>query len=210
MISRSQRMPGWMLIFGWMGLSVLSLLLTWGLTLVIIKGINIVIGDTILVEGQTRITEDYLAAYVIFILVGFLSGLLQFLLIRKFISKAGWWILATFLGWMTPFGIAKIASLFDPAGWAFYTISAVSILFGTVGGVLGLAQWLVLKAQVRLAGWWILISALAWGLTGLIIGSTISETYDFWVLLLLPALATGLGLWLLLVWLPGRNGPITG
>lgn len=210
MISRSQRMPAWMLIFGWMGLSILSLLLAWWLTIVILKGIQDVIGGTIQVNGQTHITEDYLAAYVIFTLVGFLSGLLQFLLIRKFISKAGGWILATFLGWIIPFVIVKLLSLLDPTGLYVNIFLAVPFLLMLAGGVLGLQQWRVLKLQVRHAGWWILISGLAWGLTGLIIGSTISETYDFWVLLLLPALATGLGLWLLLVWLPGRNGPITG
>jgi hypothetical protein len=205
MKASTQRMPGWMFILGWMGLSIFSLLLAWWATWAILKGIQDVVGGTIQVAGQTHITEDYLAFYVLIPLVGLFSGLLQFLLLRLFISRPGGWILATFLGWMVLFAILGILSILNPTGWAVVT---VPFLFSIAGGVVGLAQWRVLKSQVRLAGWWILISGLAWGLTGLIIGTTISEAYDFWVLLLLPALATGLGLWLLLVRLPRRNEPI--
>jgi len=205
MESTERRNDGWLLIAGWIVLSILSLLLAQWATWAILKGIQDVIGDTIQVAGQTRITEDFLATYVIIPLAGFFSGLLQFLLLRLFIPKAGWWILATALGWMVPFAILGILSIFSPADWAVNTMITVPFLFSIIGGALGLAQWLVLKAQVSLAGWWILISGLAWGLTGLIIGSTISDAYDIWVLLLLPALVTGLGLWLLLNRLPGRQ-----
>jgi len=209
MKASAQRMPGWMFIFGWMGLSILSLLLAWGLTVVILKAIQDVIGDTIQVVGMTHITEDYLAPYIIFTLVGFLSGLLQFLLIRKFISKAGGWILATFLGWIIPFVTVKLLSVLDPTGLYVNNLLVVPLLLILAGGALGLEQWRVLKSQVRHAGWWILISGLAWGLTGLIIRSTISEAYDFWVLLLLPALVTGLGLCWLLGWLPWRDESVS-
>jgi len=209
MKASAQRMPGWMFIFGWMGLSILSMLLAWGLTVVILKAIQDVIGGTIQVVGRTHITEDYLAPYIIFTLVGFLSGLLQFLLIRKFISKAGGWILATFLGWIIPFVSVELLSVLDPTGLLVNIFLAVPLLLILAGVALGLEQWRVLKSQVRHAGWWILISGLAWGLTGLIIRSTISEAYDFWVLLLLPALVTGLGLWWLLGWLPWRDESVS-
>ena len=202
MKTSAQRIPGLLFILGWTGLSILSLLLAWWTTWAILRGIQDVVGGTIQVAGHTRITEDYLAFFVLIPLVGLFSGLLQFLLLRLFISRPGGWILATFLGWMALFAILGILSILDPIGWAVVT---VPFLFSIAGGVVGLAQWRVLKSQVRHAGWWILISGLAWGLTGLTIGSTISESYDFWVLLLLPALITGMGLWWLLGWLPGRK-----
>ena len=205
MESTERRNDGWLLIAGWVGLNIVSLLLAWWGTMLILSLIVKVVGDTIQVAGQTRITEDYLASFVLIPILGLIAGLLQFLVIRRLIPRAGGWILATFLGWTITFGIVALVSVLNPSGVVVITLSAVQFLFTFLGVMLGLAQWLVLKPQVRQSGWWILVSTLAWGLTGLIIGSTISEPYDFWILLLLPALATGLGLWLLLVWLPGRQ-----
>lgn len=207
MISKSQKIPAWMFIFGWMGVSLLAFLLTWWGTILILKGITNILGDTILVAGQTRITEDLLAMYVIILLVGFFSGLLQFLLVRLLISRAGWWILATLLGWLVVLALVLFFSWIDPLGFVPNSSLPVFILFLVIGGILGLAQRLVLKNHVRQSAWWILISSLAWGLTGLIIGSTISEAYDFWVLLILPGLVTGVGLWWLLVGQPNRKLP---
>jgi hypothetical protein len=205
MESTERRNDGWLLIAGWIGLNIVSLLLAWGGTMLILSLIVKVVGDTIQVAGQTHITEDYLASFVLIPMLGLIAGLLQFLVIRRLIPRAGGWILATFLGWVIPFAIIWLLSILNPVVLAGNTFLALPFLLIMVGGVLGLTQWLVLKSHIRQSGWWILISGLAWGLTGLIIGSTISETYDSWILLLLPALATGLGLWLLLVWRSGRQ-----
>lgn len=201
MKASAQIIPGWMFILGWTGLSIISLLLAWGGTMLILSLIVKVVGDTIQVAGQIHITEDYLASFILIPMLGLIAGLLQFLLIRRLIPRAGGWILATFLGWTITFGIVALVSVLNPSGVVVITLSAVQFLFTFLGAVLGLAQWLVLKSHIRQAGWWILISALAWGLTGWIIGTTISDKYDFWVLLPLPALITGLGIW----WLLGKS-----
>ena len=76
--------------------------------------------------------------------------------------RPGWrfwllWVLASAVGWAV--------------GWA-----VVSAVFGTIvdwavgwavgramrGAVVGAAQWLVLRRQVRRAGWWILASTVGW------------------------------------------------
>ena len=62
---------------------------------------------------------------------------------RTRIEWAFWlqWTLANTLGWLV--------------GWA---------IFGElwIGAGLGLAQWLVLRREVSISGWWILVSGLAW------------------------------------------------
>jgi len=206
MESTERRNVGWLLIAGWIGLNTVSLLLAWGGTMLVLSLIVKVVGDTIQVAGQTRITEDYLAMYVILPLLGLLTGLLQYLILRRFIPRIGWWILATFMGWMIPFIMLRVAQFIFPSGIEIFNkVLTASLLLALAGAFLGLVQWVVLKSKVSHSGWWILFSLLGWGLTGLVVGATISDSYDFFAILLLPALVTGLGLWLLLNRLPGRQ-----
>jgi hypothetical protein len=67
------------------------------------------------------------------------------------------------------------------------------------GGIIGLAQWLVLRKRVPRAGWWILANVLGWGVSALF-----SRVLDLWVLGA-PALVTVVGWWLLLDMLPSRE-----
>jgi len=110
------------------------------------------------------------------IISGVLIAALQWSVLFKRIQKAWRWIILSSLGWM--------------GGYILFVIFIpnMNFLIGPVmGGSVGIMQWLVLKKEVEWAGWWIIISILAWttGLT-LMPGSLTSGS--------LPGALTGLTL----------------
>ena len=82
---------------------------------------------------------------------------LQWAVLYKRIQKAWRWAILSSLGWIIGY---VLLAIFFPA--------VMMLLVGPVmGGILGLVQWFLLKQEVEWAGWWIVISMLAWttGLT---------------------------------------------
>lgn len=100
----------------------------------------------------------WLSTFALAGVMGLVLGAAQWLVLRSHINGAGWWILATGLGWAA--GFPAGAELANRAG-------LVSILFGllaglTTGAALGLLQWLVLRRHATQAFWWVPVSIFAW------------------------------------------------
>jgi hypothetical protein len=91
--------------------------------------------------------------------VGLVMGILQWVVLRQRLRQAGWWILASAAGWSGGWGITLALA---PQGIGILTEPLLGAAMGTL-------QWLVLRRQLRQAGWWIVISSLGWtvALTGL-------------------------------------------
>ena len=97
---------------------------------------------------------------------GALVGAAQWLALRGEIRQAGWWILATTLCWAAGGVIA--GALSGLIGGAVTTVGtdqgvagfllAASVGILAIGFLPSVAQWLILRRQVRRASWWILIS----------------------------------------------------
>ncbi len=108
--------------------------------------------------------------------IGLAMGLLQWIVLRNLIPQAGWWIAASGLGWALGFLVTE------------YLLPAeIVVLQGAFLGLfMGLLQWLVLRQKVRLAAWWILVSALGWAigpilglpLVGAVVGATTGLTLE--------------------------------
>jgi len=169
---------------------IFAYILSFGPILIIQK----IIGGTIMVQGTEHITEDYLFGYVFVPIFGLVLGLFQYLLLKRKLAKMGWWIVATAAGW--GLGWLALAWLFGWIDDAFgYTSGWYLLAFGSVlGFFLGLAQWFVLRKQVRQAGWWILANMLGLGLTAMFFGS-ITSLFDTILTTALPCLITDLLLW---------------
>lgn len=92
--------------------------------------------------------------------VGFVMGAMQWLVLRRRLTGAAWWILVTGLGWTLGWLLA--ATLLSPDLGLF-----AGLVLGLASGT---AQWIVLQRWYHQPGWWIPASAAAWtlGLTGVL------------------------------------------
>jgi hypothetical protein len=85
--------------------------------------------------------------------LGLLVGIGQWLVLRQWLDKAGWWILASAGGWLLG---ASLLVLQGPLGENMGGLIA-TIGLGLIPGTL---QWLLLRQQVARAGWWVLASTV--------------------------------------------------
>jgi hypothetical protein len=111
----------------------------------------------------------WLTFTVIAILLGLGVGVLQWLVLRKRVSRAGWWVLASAAG-----GTLLFQNVFEGIYWSLEGFGALLSWIGVValgGAVTGTLQWLVLRGQVSRAGWWILASTVGWVLSAIVTGS---------------------------------------
>jgi hypothetical protein len=92
-------------------------------------------------------------------------GLVQWPHVQPHLRSARWWPLASALGGfggvLLGAGVGTLLQSFDALA------SAAAVITATV--TLGVAQWVVLRQQVKRAGWWIVASGLGWG-PGLLAG----------------------------------------
>jgi hypothetical protein len=94
-----------------------------------------------------------LSGYLTEFVIGLTVGLAQWVILRKQVQHSEWWILASALGW----GAGRV--LVD----VMLTPQDVILVGGILGAALGTAQWLVLRHHVIQSWWWIVVSALSWG-----------------------------------------------
>jgi hypothetical protein len=85
---------------------------------------------------------------------GLIAGFAQWLVLRERLDHAGWWVPASAAGW------ALAQAIGDPLiGILGENVTGLIHTFGT-GLLVGLLQWLILRRQVKRAGWWVLASTL--------------------------------------------------
>ncbi len=204
----NNRKPPLSFYLGWVGLTAINIPVAWTIATVIIKQIVQVVGGTIQVGGQRRVTEDFIAGFVFMPMLGLLIGVVQYFLLRGYLPRTAGWIAATVLGWLLPLGLLFVASL----GWfpapSLDPISTGAVAFAVIGACIGLCQWWVLRGRVPRAGLWVLINVLGWTAAGLAVGEVISSQTDVIAIALLPPAATSIGWWLLLDRLPAPEGKI--
>ena len=96
---------------------------------------------------------------------GVMTGLAQWLVvIRWHIGQAGWWILATAIGW--PLGLFAGTAVVSRVN--VVNEQAAIVVWAVLGASLGLTQWLVLRNKVEHAEWWIFASTALWAISGFI------------------------------------------
>jgi len=135
-------------------------------------------------------TELVAVLYTVGLLQGIVLGFAQWLVLRHYIKHVGKWIavtaIAATIAWLLGIKAIALLSFFlvlDHAGTAEMRTLALArgvFLVGAwTGGVLGLAQWLVLREHIRRGSWWVFANAIAWacGLLVAFVGTTFM-TFD--------------------------------
>ena len=91
------------------------------------------------------------------VISGVAIAALQWTVLYKRIQKAWRWAIYSSLGWIVGY---ILFVLFFPAHMGF-------LLGPVLGGIIGVVQWLILRKELDWAGWWTIVSILAWttGLT---------------------------------------------
>jgi hypothetical protein len=113
------------------------------------------------------------------IAVGAVVGMMQWIVLRPLVHQAGWWIVASGVGWAAGYAVTTIA----------FSAESIVLPGAVIGAALGTMQWLVLQRLVYRAVWWIVISSLSWAI-GPILGAPLVGA--------VVGAVTGLGLELLL------------
>jgi hypothetical protein len=140
------RRPGWRIWFLWLMAGAVG----WGVG-VEVASFGVPGGLRSLQSSPSIIVAGYLGVAA----GGILVGVLQWLVLRRQITRAGRWVLAN-LGAAAVLGVVVfgVGVVNADVGWV-----GGAGLFGTVIGAL---QWLVLRRQVARAGWWVLASTVGW------------------------------------------------
>lgn len=102
------------------------------------------------------------------VLPGLLMGTLQWLVLRRVVSRSGWWIPACMAGWALS-GVVNVQLASFMTGSQNTPRFWVDVIHISVSGVsIGIAQWFVLRRLVSDAGWWVVATiagmTLGWSL----------------------------------------------
>ncbi len=125
----------------------------------------------------------------------------QWLVLRRWLTGSGWWVLATLLGYALLLGLPTLV----PLGATLYEIGLKgpitgAIVFVITGAGMGILQWLVLRrARIPGAGVWIAITLAGWAAayiitTLLIVSGLYVEPMDMVSAFLVPVAVAGAGL----------------
>jgi len=88
--------------------------------------------------------------------IGISVGIMQWLALKGHINRAGWWILASIIGFAVGNAVGDAFAQAVPGAVGFGLSGAA------IGASLGIAQWFVLRRHVAQAQWWVLANVLAW------------------------------------------------
>lgn len=170
------RKPTWFFYPAWIILTALCVTVAFPIYFVINQVVETLIGDVFF--------EDQLFSYIFVPTAGILMGLAQYVLLRTYLPRMGWWVLATAGGWSLGLVLMSIVIfraltyfLGDEAIYASWAIPLALILMGLS---IGFGQWLLLRRRLPRAGWWIAANALGWGLLGVM--ATGDAMDELWLL----------------------------
>ena len=213
-LMKDYKEPDGILYLGWVVLTAISLPLAYIFSWAIIFLIMAIVGSTMQVGDHTGPTEDAVGSYVLLPMMGLSVGCFQWLILRRYLPRMGWWILATCLGLLLALGISRnLSDLAHSLDFEIDNDLINSFIMVLLGGSIGLLQWFVLRRHVSRAGWWIFASVAGWILAVLVVfgmvavvdsnySGTFSEisahALQLFAVTLVPAIVTSIALWRLL------------
>lgn len=108
---------------------------------------------------------DFVASLVMTICFGTIIGFTQWVILRRYWQLSATWIGITLLGFL----ISSPVLLSMSGGLSPYITTLRSLgMTATLGSLLGVAQWFIIRKKIQRSILWIGISLIAWVLAGLI------------------------------------------
>lgn len=160
---------GWKFWFRWL----LATTTGWMIGLVILA----LIPET----TATLVARPALVEAALLMLSGTLSSVLQWLILRQHIRRAGWWVPASAAGWLGGFVLfllftvpsVSVVGMSTATTGPLLRLSLGAMAGAGVGAATGVLQWLILRRQIRQAGGWVVVSIAAWllGFVALVLAS---------------------------------------
>ncbi len=167
MVNIETKKPGVQFYVAWVLFSFLSAITAFVVYLVFMKVYNAFAGSWIVIDGVAHIAEDYLLPYILWPMYGLLYGYLQYSLLRRYFPRMGWWFVATAASLSINFLVFDVGMFIASSlGIAITSVWLPVIQLTLVGGILGIAQWLVLRSHIKNAFWWIPANMIGWGVVG--------------------------------------------
>ena len=113
----------------------------------------------VLVEGSSATIISLMFKMALFgAVIGGVVGLGQSIVLSRWLEDARWWGLYTLAGWAI--GLPLVISITQLG-----TIGMTPLLFGGfIGGATGLAQWFLLRKEMKHSFWWLPVSIAAEGI----------------------------------------------
>ena len=141
---------GWSLWPGWLAATIFGFAIATAVGLTVKDPLEDTLGDVVVA-----------AVFVIFF--GVVVGTLQWLVLKQYMNRVGWWIPATLVGVaLSAVVIRASEAAVQPLGLGEMTEGVVSVVL--IGAIVGISQWPVLRPHVSRAGWWVLASILGMAL----------------------------------------------
>ena len=137
--------------------------LQWALASGLGSAVGFALADAVLNTFSEALYKA-MAEIVIFGLLGAAMGTLQWLVLRRHFSQAGWWVAASAVG-------GTLVGIIGAASYGSKVKVNLVIVYGLVGIILGALQWLVLRRRISRSGWWMVASLLGWALAVLAVQS---------------------------------------
>ena len=168
-MSTNNEKPRWFFYPIWIVLSFLCIPPAFFLNFIVLYIITQMVGGFIYVNGVRHITEDYLFTYTLFPMIGLLTGTLQYALLRRYLPRMGWCVLAATGNWLLGMLLLLILNELNQTN----RLPNLWWMFLVMGLVIGITQGLLLLRRLSQTGSWIATNVVGWGLLALI---TVSST----------------------------------
>jgi hypothetical protein len=188
--------PNWLWIVRWTLVMTAAILVGWLLNppftvlLLFLYNVGTKIG---IVPG---LSGEILEFVGIFAGIALSYATFQWLMLRKYLPRPNFWFLSTGIGLLAAGILIRIAvSILN--NLTVIPFWSMVVFFMILGTFVGLAQWLVLRKIIRNAVWILVIDVLAAG-SFLLSGRSITSLIELLIILILPGLITGVGIWILL------------
>jgi len=146
-----------------------------------------------------------LAGFFYTICAGVGVGIMQWLILRRRVSRVGWWAPSIVAGMVLASVLLlalSIARKYFLDSENFFALGMIILL--SLGGTLaGVFQWFFLRRQISRAGWWVLASAVGWSLGAVVWFSSwfrflgILNAIGLFFVIIMGAVTGGALVWLL-------------